>query len=198
MKKISFPLIVLVSMSLLIVAGAYAYSGGKTGKSDTGCGGCHGGSPGPATTVTISGLPGAYEPGKTYSLTVTVTSTDVPGTDGGFDLSVTAGTLVVTNSTATQILDGELVHTSAGSHQRSWSFNWTAPTSGDAIFYVAGLAADGDGGTDGDAWATYSTTVPIIPEFPGFTLLLVLAAVTIVVLFLAKKMLPRVTVERKI
>ncbi|MFQ5836374.1 MAG: Reeler domain-containing protein [Candidatus Bathyarchaeia archaeon] len=183
-------------MSLLIVASAYAFSGGRTGNSETGCAPCHGSTAGPGTSVTIIGLPDPYEPGKNYSLTITVTS-NVSGTGGGFDLSVSNGTLVVTDATNTQLMNGDLTHTAAGSGQRSWSFNWTAPpTDGDVTFYAAGLAADGDGGTSGDAWAIYSTVV--IPEFPGVTLLLVLAAVTIVVLFFAKKMLPRVTIERKI
>lgn len=197
MKKISFSLILLVSISLLIVAGAsvYAQSSGRKGDSESGCTPCH--DFGSGTSVTIIGLPDPYEPGKNYSLTINVTSTDVTGDNGGFDLSVSNGTLVVTDATNTWLKDGDLTQTDAGSHQRSWSFNWTAPpTDGEVTFYAAGLATDGDGTSDGDAWAIYQTVV--IPEFPSVTLLLVLAAVTIVVLFLAKKMLPRVTVERKI
>jgi len=175
-------------MSLLIAASVYAYPQGIKGKSQTGCGGCHGSSPSAGTSVIISGLPGAYEPSESYSLTITVTSTDVPGNDGGFDLSVTAGTLVVTDSTNTKLLNGDLTHTDLGWHQRSWSFNWTAPTSGEVIFYVAGLAADGTGDATGDAWATYSSSpIPIVPEFPGLSILLVLAAVTIMVLFFTRK-----------
>ncbi len=185
--------LILVGISTLIFVGAffsvtniYSYPQGIDNKSD-GCGGCHGGSPSSGTSVTINGLPGMYEPSKDYSLTVTVTSTDVPGNDGGFDLSVTAGTLVVTNGTNTQLMSGELTHTDAGWHQRSWAFNWTAPTGGDVTFNVAGLAADGGGDAGGDAWATYNFTISIIPEFPGLTLFLVLAAVTVFVLFFTRR-----------
>lgn len=184
----------LICISLLIFVGSffsitsiYSFPQGISGKSESGCGGCHGSSASQGTSVTITGLPGLYEPSKNYSLTIEVTSTDVPGNDGGFDLSVTAGTLVVTDTTNTQLKGGDLTHTDAGWHQRSWSFNWTAPTGGSVTFYVAGLAADGDASANGDTWNTYSVTLDIIPEFTSLTLILVLAAVTAMVLFFTKK-----------
>jgi predicted secreted protein with PEFG-CTERM motif len=180
LRKSLIPLAIL-ALSLLVTASAFAYSGGISGLSQNGCGGCH--SNAGTAQVTLDGLPAQYEPGKTYTLTVTVSSQDVPGEGGGFDLSVTAGTLTPIDAT-TKIDGNDLTHT--GAQRRSWSFNWTAPTQGDVTFYVAGLAANGDGGINGDAWTTYSSSVPVIPEFPGLTILIVLAAVALIIL-LAKK-----------
>jgi len=114
-----------------------------------------------------------------------VTSDDVPGTKGGFDLSVTVGSLSTTDPNAQIVSATEAMH--QNDNARSWQVNWTAPGGGDVTFYVAGLAANDAAGPSGDAWATYSTAVPVIPEFPGVTLLLVLAAVTIMVLFFTRK-----------
>ncbi len=178
--------------ALLNSASVFSYPGGVKDLSQLGCSPCHGGDPSTNTTVTIYGLPLFYEPGMDYALTVEVVSTDVPGNDGGFDLSVTGGTLVVTDTTSTQLMNGDLTQTDFGWNQRSWPFNWTAPSAdGDVTFFVAGLAADGNGGITGDAWAKGSLTISIIPEFTTITLVLALAVVTIAVIVLTRKRLVR-------
>ncbi len=171
---------------LVTTPSVYALTEGISGYAQDGCGPCHGSSASTNTAVAINGLPDLYEPNQNYSLTVEVTSTDVPGSDGGFDISVTEGTFVITNSTSTQISNGEVIQTGAGSHQRTWSFNWTAPTSGSVTFNVTGLASDGTGGAGGDAWATASYGLVIIPEFTIYTLLLAFAALTVVAFFFAR------------
>jgi hypothetical protein len=100
-------------------------------------------------SVAISGIPSSYQPGTTYPLTVSVSGS--PGAGGGFDLSVTRGTLSTSDSNA-RIDNGEA--TNSNSVGRSWVVNWLAPSagSGTAAFHVAGLAADGDGSSAGDAW----------------------------------------------
>ncbi len=163
---------------------AYSSPDGVSGESQSGCD-CHEDFPSAGTSVVINGLPAAYDPGKNYSLTVVVSSDTVPGNYGGFDLAVSAGTLVVTDSVNTKIKSGDLTHTEAGHGQRSWSFNWTAPQEGSVQFNVAGLAANGFG-SDGDAWNLYSTDITVIPEFPLWLLLGGFAAAAIV-LFAVKQ-----------
>ncbi len=171
--------------SLLVNTSVYAFPQGIDGRSQSGCGPCH--DPSVSTTVTIIGLPVAYEPGRNYSLTVNVASA-VSSTWGGFDLSVTAGTLVITDAVNTQLSGTqELYHTDAGKTQRSWNFNWTAPAAGDVTFYVAGLAADASASAAGDEWETNSYTFSIIPEFPGLMLIAVLIAIAIPVIILLQK-----------
>lgn len=188
-KALRLILISVITLALsanILGTNVYSRPQGIKGYSDSGCTPCHGADPGANTEVTITGLPGAYEPDKNYSLTVEVTST-VPSTWGGFDLSVTNGVLVVTDPVNTQLDSGELIHTDSGKQQRSWPLNWTAPTSGDATFYVAGLAANASGDADGDEWALYTVTLSIIPEFPNLILLLVFAGTITVVLLFTKK-----------
>ncbi len=145
--------IILLAMSLafvvFLVVSAGANSDGVTGKSKTGCKPCHAASADLGTTVSITGLPSQFTPGETYLLNVTVTSTTVSGSNGGFDLSVTAGTLSTTDPNA-QIVNNEATHTN--NNARSWQVSWAAPTDiKSAIFFVAGQATNGVG-TAGDAW----------------------------------------------
>lgn len=177
--------------TLLNSASVFSSPGGVKDLSQIGCTPCHGSTANASTMVTIIGLPAMYEPGMGYALTVEVTSTDVPGNDGGFDLSVTGGTLIVTDATSTKLENGDLTQTDFGWNQRAWDFNWTAPQQGPVTFYVAGLAADGNGGIGGDAWAIYDITISLIPEFTTLTLILALAAVTIAVILLTRKRLSR-------
>jgi len=175
-----------VFIFIVIFAGSvYAYGSGATGYSQTGCT-CHSETADAGTTVSITGIPDQFTPGDTYLLTINVTSTTVSGNTGGFDLSVTGGTLSTTDPNA-KIADGEATH--KNNNARSWQVNWTAPTGVDSVtFYVAGLASSGSG-VGGDAWAKTSYGVVVIPEFPRTTLLVVLAAVSIMVLFFARKKL---------
>jgi len=180
--------LILIGISILIfVGGVYASGSGVTGYSQTGCT-CHSDTADPGTTVSITGIPNQFTPGDTYLLTINVTSTTVSGDTGGFDLSVSGGTLSTTDPNA-KIVGNEATH--KNNNARSWQVNWTAPTGVDSVtFYVAGLASNG-AGTNGDTWAKTSYGVVVIPEFPGVTLLLVLAAVTIVVLFFTRKRFQR-------
>ncbi len=125
---------------------ARAYSRGIPGRSQAGCGSCHGANADPGVAVTISG-PTNVTPGSTNSYTVSVSGGPTAG--GGTDISVSGGTLAV--GANTQLSGGELLHTN-GSF-RSWTFSWTAPaTDGLVTMYAAGNSVNLDGGTGGDAW----------------------------------------------
>jgi len=180
MRK-AMKLIPIAVLILALVGSVYGYSSGITGQSQIGCT-CHGAIDS-QVTVTVLGVPGNYTPGATYLLTINVTG-DVPGSDGGFDLSATSGNLS-TNDPNAQIVNGEATH--KNNHARQWQVNWTAPNDVNATsFYVAGVVSNGSG-TEGSAWNKSVYGGNIIPEFPGIAPFVVLAVVSTAVLVFARK-----------
>nr|MBP6624960.1 hypothetical protein [Chitinophagaceae bacterium] len=166
-RKISLILSPLVAFVLYMTLSSS--SGGITGQSVAGCT-CHNASVSANTLVTITGLPaGGYVNGTVYSLTVSVTNTAVVaaspnGLGDGFNMTATAGTFTAVAGTAVTTTP-EIRHTSrrppvAGT--ASWTFNWTAPASGNAnmTFNVAGNATNGDGSASTlDQWNKTSVTI---------------------------------------
>ena len=135
---------------------AIANSNGKTGASSSGCT-CHGSSS--TISPSLSGLPwgaGGYSPGATYSLNWDG-GPHIPG-DGGFNLDASAGTWSNLGSQV-QLLNGELTHSSDS--LRSWSADWTAPSAGtgNVVFNLAVLYANGNGANSGDDWGTGTWTL---------------------------------------
>ena len=124
--------------------------------------------------------PQTYNPGQTYQITVTQTSSDLSRVRWGFQLTVLdpgdekAGTLQNTTG-FTRIIQGGpggnreyIEHNSAGTFPgqqggASWTFNWTAPAmnAGVVTFYASGNQANGDGNNSGDF--IYSTFVASQP-----------------------------------
>ncbi len=148
-----FNKIKLSFLAMCIIVGYMAitsYSTGITGLSQAGCS-CHGPNTG-NTLISITGLPTDYIPGTTYTLTANVNN---PGmSKAGIDLTATLGTLGGTPSGAT-VTSTEINHTTPALMSggiASWTFNWTAPTTGSGIaaIYIAGNAVNGDFGTGGD------------------------------------------------
>jgi hypothetical protein len=151
---------------------------GKTGApAENLCSECHSGNTvnDGVGSVVIGGVPSAYTPSMTYSLTATVVRSGQ--LRWGFELTVlknsdntAAGTLANTTLlTTTQASLGRtyVSHTTlngqdgtfSGSPSGAWTFEWTAPAAGAGLvtFYAAGNAANGNGGTNGDF--IYSTSV---------------------------------------
>jgi hypothetical protein len=156
--------------------------------------GCHDGPPAScAGKVEVLGLPGCYVPGQVYDLSVKVTDANATrwgfevgaqysegnqqdyNSAGSIDNDPAARTQKVTSA------DGQrsfITHSKASANgdgtypgqagSATWNFKWTAPGAADrqttVCFYVAGLAADNDGTTDGDC--TYNTTVCVDPCGP--------------------------------
>jgi hypothetical protein len=125
-------------------------------------------------TLSLSGVPfnnNNYTPGQTYDLTVNLRH--VGKSRWGFELTALdsnnnrAGTIIVTDSTNTQLSDKYLKHRLSGAffnpdQSPGWNFQWKAPSSGiPVIFYVAGNAANGDGSNGGDQ--IYSKSFPLSP-----------------------------------
>lgn len=143
---------------------ALANSGGKTGYSTAGCT-CHSG--GTAPTVTFSGTPsGPVEPGTKLLLKLLITHKATGQTHGGFDVSVTGGTLsTVSGDSSTQILAGEATHSGAKaavSGVTEFQFNWTAPTTpGTYSIRGVGNSVNKNGGSSGDMYAL-ATSLSIV------------------------------------
>ncbi len=119
-----------------------------------GCG-CHGGA---GITAQLSGLPSAYVAGTTYSLTVGMSGS--PNT-GGFNLEINRGALSNPDVNAQVSSNGFQATHGYSPGTTSWTMDWTAPAagSGNIQFNLAVLSANGNGGTSGDSYGTYSTSL---------------------------------------
>jgi len=150
-------LLILLLLVFAVPQEAFANSAGKTGSSSTGCGGgsCHGSTN--TVTPSLSGLPSSdYTAGAVYSLTIGG-SGGTAGTNGGFNLDATHGTFSNPGTNA-QIVGGEATH--SNSNSRSWTVDWTAPSSGsgDVTFYLSVNFVNGNGASSGDTWGSASWT----------------------------------------
>jgi hypothetical protein len=120
--------------------------------------------------LTVAGGTSSYIPGFTYALTASINQTGI--NTFGFQVvaladrdSSNVGTLVVTEGGRTQIISGfgsltsrqYMTYTFPGtaaivSGHDQWAFKWIAPSSdvGPVTFYLAAIAANGDGTDMGD------------------------------------------------
>ncbi|MDP3929729.1 MAG: choice-of-anchor V domain-containing protein [Bacteroidota bacterium] len=159
-----FFLLALLAISTVTFTNQSSAPSGNTGApSDGNCTGCHSGTAinsGTAhASITLSGLPaGGYAPGATYTLTFSAQSAAT--TKNGFQvtaLSATnamAGSFTAGTGNQSQIGSGRsyIGHTSAGTSQNQWTFNWTAPNPavGNVTFYAALNATNSNNNTVGD------------------------------------------------
>jgi len=172
-----------LSIILLVFGSSFLHSGGshgaKTGSPDDGnnCTQCHIGSAQLAASSWIStDIPiYGYIGGKTYNITLTGVDENV--VRFGFEFTAEdsnnakVGSYTITNTTETKLVnsDNAVTHTGNGftpdnDSSKTWSFNWTAPSSGtgDIKFYAALLAANGNMSTSGDI--TYLTSLEITED----------------------------------
>lgn len=155
----------LIAVVMLLCSDTlFADSGGKTGRTVSGCGdgGCHG-QKSSETTVDIPTVTGGsmnVEPGATIQLFIIVGHSSK--TSAGFNLRISdasnrnAGT--ITAGDGSRLAGGgELTHRSPKvmeSGQARWDFSWTAPTqAGTYTIRAVGNAVNGDGGANAaDLW----------------------------------------------
>ena len=152
-RRIAVFLVVLFLVSTAQIV--QSNSSGRTGSSSSGCS-CHGSSS--SMSVSLSGLPSSgYEAASTYTLTWDG-GPHIPGS-GGFNLASNHGTWSNLGNNV-KLVNGELTHD--GTSSRTWSADWTAPSSGTgtAIFNLAVLYANGNGNNQGDTWDTGSWNLP--------------------------------------
>jgi len=159
---------ITLSLAAIAVIGLMSFEtlsdNGKSGKTTTGCGSCHGATATPAVSVSLAFTPAVtngYIPGSAYSVIATVAYTGE--LLAGIDLAASSG--VVAAGTNTKILNTEIVHTGSLNTTTTgtvaFDFTWTAPTTGDVTFNYAGLAANDNGGTSGDFWQIGTQVVPL-------------------------------------
>ncbi len=157
------------------LAGAAWVDGPPTGHTggfgEPTCAECHfAGSAEPVARLELTGAPASWEPGRTYRMTVALSS---PGLErAGFQLSARfadgscagrpAGGLASLDERTTVAVDSitgvaYIHHTRAGTAPRTadstgWDFEWTAPeAAGPAVvFHAAANAANGDDSALGD------------------------------------------------
>ena len=173
----------LVVMALAILAvPASAYSGGITGRTESGCT-CHAGSKSPSLEPEIEGLPGSYLLGETYELVIRYTGAPFGSGSAiaGFNLAVEAGELYVPEGTTTIRVDSsarEATHTSSGAMNNVWTVFWRAPEKPkgdvDVVLVVNAVNGDGSAGNE-DQWGRVEYTVD--GESAPLTYVLVFAAV---------------------
>jgi hypothetical protein len=143
---------------------------------ESSCLNCHSGNTlNSGGSVTVLGVPALFHGGHTYRLTVHLVSSQTTGSstrNWGFQLTAVdtangqgAGTFAVVSAAQTAIISGSSTFStrryvdqlSGGTQDGAgspveWQVDWTAPTAGATRvrFFVAGLAADGDGSESGD------------------------------------------------
>jgi len=134
------------------------------------CTACHSGNAQPITTGFTSNIPiEGYTAGQTYTLTVG--SSEVNSSGGsrfGFQMSAqdNVGTTLGTFTAGTGSIVGNPGHypthlSAVSTTTPSWTYEWTAPTigTGDVIFSLAIVSANGNGSTTGDKVLTNSKTI---------------------------------------
>lgn len=170
----SSPILLTVLAALVALVAAQTGSAYLDGQPDAGvyngCGstslgeGCHSAAPSTDVQVVVTGFPTTYQPGKTYTLTVTKDGgpDSTSAIEGGFYFEVSAGRLAVPETMAgkVQVVGGTAAtHTAVGARQGIWAIEWTAPGSGlvNAKAFVNAVNGDGTNSPD-DQWARYEGT----------------------------------------
>ena len=152
---------IILATLMLLLGMAPLLNADSTGKpnSSNGCG-CH--SSGSVTPT--HDFPSSYTPGQIYSINIGM-SGGPSGTSGGFSLTVDKGVLSNAGSNA-KIVSGSATH--SNSNARSWTVDWTAPSSGSGTVSIglAVNAANGNNGASGDQFATttHSVTETVPPN----------------------------------
>lgn len=154
-----------------------ASSGGKTGSSQAGCGGCHGGQNN-ATAVSLREGAGPFtvQAGASKSFTAVVAHASL--TKAGMNLSiknssnVNAGTYSAMSncfSSGGEITQPSPANMSNG--EAEFGFTWTAPsTPGTYTLYMAGNAVNGNGNANGDAWNILNAITINVVSGPSITI----------------------------
>lgn len=155
MRKSAVWFVVILYMVMLAPLSVDGSEDGKWNAS-TGCN-CHGSSS--SVTPVLNGFPSAYVADTTYSLSVSVGGN--PAT-GGFNLAVSKGTLSNPDANAQVAGNGLQATHGYSPGTSSWTFDWTAPSTGSGTvnLNLAVLAGDNSGSKNSaDKYNTYSTSI---------------------------------------
>ncbi len=168
MKRTHFILVLLPILAfglITFVSHTNGSPGGKTGSPADGnsCTQCHSGTAITAEAWISTSIPAdGYKSDSTYTITLTANHSGV----AKFGFEITAedmssnkvGQFIITDAAQTKLANNNnaVTHKSSGTSpsgdSKTWSFDWTAPSSdsGDIVFYAAINAANGNSGTSGD------------------------------------------------
>jgi hypothetical protein len=175
-RNLHLAYIIVGLFGLLMVT---SWAGGKPGASSTGCGGggCHSQSNATSIFISIDGNSNVtcYTPGKKYVITVTVSNSSFSSNSNaksGLSLNFSKGSIVAVPAN-TKVTNQELNHQASialTSGSKTFSFDWIAPGKGQGAVNidVSANIVNGDGGTNGDAWAKISKS---LTEEPGAAIL---------------------------
>ncbi|UCE37090.1 MAG: hypothetical protein JSW00_16615 [Thermoplasmata archaeon] len=160
LKKICGLGFCIVIAMVMAVWGVKGKSSDMYDAAQTGCT-CHDANPDVSVIITVTGFPAEYTPSTTYPITITV-SGGASGTQGGFNLEVSAGTLSTSDSNVNINVPQDQA-TQSNDLVRTWAVSWTAPSSGTGTVnvWVAAMTANDDNKKDaGDLWNFWSDTIP--------------------------------------
>lgn len=169
----------IVMMTIVFSHTAHANSGGVIGRSQSGCGTCHGGSQSPNTSVNVLPLGTtsiSMTPGQTRNFQISVAHASAPTSGVNISIVNAGGSNVgtFTAGTGLRLASGELTHSSpqpigGTPRQTIYSFSWTAPTAaGTYTLRAAGNAVNGNSSDDaGDNWRVMN---PITINVSGLSL----------------------------
>lgn len=154
--------LVFFSSTAFIVLNSTGIAGRTGSPGEVTCSGCHGGGSG-STVVAINATPAftanQYVPGQTYTISIDITNNAFSQFGFGCEIlnasNANAGTMANGGSGVAFANSGarkNAIHTAAksGTGGTSFTFEWTAPASGNATIYAAGNAVNGNGNTSGD------------------------------------------------
>lgn len=160
------PLILgVLLMAALAPSSVDSHSTGIVGQTRNGCT-CHNVTEALSVEASLRGLPGAYEPGRVYDLNISFEGGPAAvGSAAGFNLAVSAGTLLVPSGPGSVRVDpstGDATHTLEGSNTTWWRVRWRAPgkDTGDVTLTLVVNAVNGDLVQDpNDQWGRATTVV---------------------------------------
>jgi hypothetical protein len=161
----SIAFIALLGLTM-VTDDATSYSGGITGRTESGCT-CHSATGSGDVRPVMDGLPSSYTPGQVYDLEISFDGgpPQGPGPRAGFNLKVEGGTLIVPSGSNAVRIDGsgsEATHTSTGNSASSWQVQWRAPEDpeGDIEATLVVNVVNGDGSpSSSDKWGRLRVTI---------------------------------------
>ena len=126
------------------------------------CGNCHTQNPNSSIKLAFAAAT-SVKAGSTMPVNVKVSGANQSSTRGGFVAEATAGSFVPGSTTRVDFTtSGRPAVTHNSSLNRSWSFNWKAPTTtGLVSMFSVAVAADGNGKDKGDHWGFYGPNATV-------------------------------------
>lgn len=157
------PILTLIILAVVFLANSGGSPGRRTGSPSDGSscatnGGCHGPKTPENSSMLSTSIPeSGYVPGEEYDITVSASKAGI--NRYGFEIVAENGSgdaqgsfVDNDNVNATNNRATHKFQSITGNGSNSWTITWVAPQagSGDVSFYVAVLAANGNGTTSGD------------------------------------------------